>query len=52
MQVDGELGPKRLLQTICLYFTVRAPAMQKYIDTFFKTLYDQGTFTDEFIIGW
>ncbi len=52
VQQDGELGVKRLLQTFCLYFAVRAPDMQKYVTTFFRMLYDQSVFTDEFLIGW
>ena len=37
---DGEVGIKRLLQTIGLYFVIREPANQKYVDTFMKLLYD------------
>ena len=40
------------MQTMCLYFVMRAPEMQKYITTFFRMLYDQSVFSDEFVIGW
>ena len=43
---DGEVGIKRLLQTIGLYFVIREPDQQKYLDTFMKLLYDQAVFSD------
>lgn len=37
---DGEVGIKRLMQTIVLYFVKRDPAQQKYISAFMRHLYD------------
>jgi hypothetical protein len=37
---DGEVGIKRLMQTIVLYFVKRDPSQQKYLNAFMKTLYD------------
>jgi len=52
VQTDGEVGIKRLIQTIALYFVKRDPTQQKYLGTFMKLLYDQSVFSDEFLIGW
>ncbi len=49
---DGEVGIKRLMQTIVLYFVKRDPTQQKYLATFLKLLYDQSVFSDQFLIGW
>ena len=49
---DGEVGIKRLLQTIGLYFVRRAPDQQKYLDTFMKLLYDQAVFADTLVVDW
>ena len=46
VQADGELGIKRLIQTIALYFVKRDPSQQKYLGTFMKMLYDQSVFSD------
>jgi hypothetical protein len=37
---DGEIGIKRLLQTIVLYFIKREPGQQKYLNAFMKLMYD------------
>lgn len=49
---DGEIGIKRLLQTIVLYFIKREPGQQKYLNAFMKLMYDQSVFSDQFIINW
>ena len=40
VQADGEVGIKRLIQTIALYFVKKEPDQQKYLSTFMKLLYD------------
>ena len=37
---DGEIGIKRLLQTIVLYFVKRDPTQQKFLNAFMKLMYD------------
>lgn len=49
---DGEVGIKRLMQTIVLYFVKRDPTQQKYISAYMRHLYDQSVFSDTFVIGW
>jgi len=49
---DGEIGIKRLLQTIVLYFIKRDPTQQKFLNAFMKLLYDQSVFSDQFLIEW
>jgi hypothetical protein len=52
VKADGDLGIKRLIQTICLYFVKFAPEKKNLIDGFMMGLYNQSVFSDQFIIGW
>ena len=40
IKADGEVGIKRLMQTMVLYFVKRDPSQQKFVSAFMKTLYD------------
>lgn len=52
IKADGEVGIKRLLQTIVLYYVKFVPGKQKYISTLMKVLYEQSIFSDAFVSGW
>lgn len=52
VKADGEVGIKRLLQTLVLYFVKFSPEKQKFISTLMKQLYEQSVFSDTFVIGW
>lgn len=52
VKADGDVGIKRLIQTIALYFVKFAKDKQKYIDTFMNALYEQSVFSVDFICGW
>ncbi len=49
---DKEIGIKRLLQTIVLYFIKRDTSQQKFLNAFMKQMYDLNVFSDQFIIDW
>jgi hypothetical protein len=40
VQADGEVGIKRLIQTMVLYFVKFDASKQKYVNALMKTLYD------------
>lgn len=40
MKADGDLGAKRLIQTIALYFVKFAPDKKNLIDGFMMALYN------------
>ena len=52
VKADGDVGIKRLIQAIALYFVKFAKDKQKYIDTFMTMLYEQSVFSTEFVVGW
>ena len=52
VQKDGELGPKRLFQSIVLFFINKYPEQKKYASRFCKLLYDTSVYTDEFFTSW
>lgn len=47
----GSVGGDRLLQAILLYFR-KHPEMQPHLVDFFKLLYDQSLYPDEFYTEW
>lgn len=40
VKADGEVGIKRLIQTMVLYFVKFDATKQKYVNALMKTLYD------------
>lgn len=52
-KVDGEVGKKRLLQAIIIFFIHIFPQIEVYAPTFMKFLYDeQEIFAKDFLIAW
>lgn len=52
VKTDGEKGPKRLLQSIIIFFINKYPDQKKYASGFCKLLYDSSTISDEFFTAW
>lgn len=52
MKADGELGEKRMMQTLYLYFVKFDPSKQKFIDTLMNKLYENSVLSSEFVLGW